>query len=70
MDKEFLQKFAQRVKEVRKAKGLTQDDLDSDKISRSTISHIEIARNDVTLSKVKALADGLGVEVKELFDFK
>jgi len=70
MDKVFLQKFAIRVKEIRKAKGLVQDDLDSDRISRSTVSNIEIARNDITLTKIKALADGLGVEVKELFDFK
>ena len=70
MDKVFLQKFAIRIKEIRKAKGLVQDDLDSDRISRSTVSNIEIARNDITLTKIKALADGLGVEVKELFDFK
>lgn len=70
MDKVFLQKFAIRVKEIRKAKGLVQDDLDSDRISRSTVSNIEIARNDITLTKIKALADGLGVEIKELFDFK
>ncbi len=69
MDKEFLQKFANRLKELRKEKGLTQEALESERISRSMIGHVEVARTDITLSKIKALADGLGIDVKELFDF-
>lgn len=70
MDKEYLQKFAKNLKKIRKQKGLTQDDLAvSDKISRSMISLIEIAKTDVTVSKVKLIADTLKVKPKDLFDF-
>lgn len=34
------------------------------------ISLLEIGKTDITLSKIKALADALGVEVKDLFDFE
>lgn len=51
-------------------RGLTQDDLGNDNISRSMISLIETVRTDVTLSKIKALADGLNIPVKDLFNFE
>ncbi len=38
-------------------------------ISRSTIAMVETARTDITLSKLKIIADVLGVEPKELLDF-
>ena len=70
MDKPYLQKFAKNLKKIRKEKGMTQDDLSSsDKISRSMISLIEIAKTDLTVSKVKLIADTLGVHPKQLFDF-
>ncbi len=69
MDKVYLQKFAKNLKKLRKAKGLTQDDLASEKISRSMISLIEIAKTDLTVSKVKTIADTLHVHPKDLFDF-
>ncbi|HIQ89638.1 TPA: helix-turn-helix transcriptional regulator [Candidatus Galligastranaerophilus faecipullorum] len=69
MDKEYLQKFAKHVKSLRKAKKLTQDDFDSPRISRSMYSHVELATSDITLSKVKAIADRLGVHPKDLLDF-
>ena len=71
VNKEYLQKFAKNLKKIRKEKGLTQDDLaQSDKISRSMISLIEIARTDITISKVKIIADTLGIHPKTLFDFE
>ena len=70
MDKEYLQKFAINLRRIRKEKNMTQDDLaSSDKISRSMISLIEIAKTDLTVSKVKIIADTLKVHPKELFDF-
>ena len=69
MDKGYLQKFAKNLKKLRKEKGLTQDDLASDKISRSMISLIEIAKTDLTVSKVKIIADTLHVHPRDLFDF-
>lgn len=70
MNNEFLQKFANNLKRLRKEKKLSQEDLAvSDNISRSMISLVETVKTDVTLSKVKIIADALGVHPKELFDF-
>lgn len=70
MNKEYLQKFANNLKKIRKAKGLTQDDMASEGISRSMISLIEIAKTDLTVSKVKLIADTLKVHPKDLFNFE
>ncbi len=70
MDKEYLQKFAKHLKKIIKEKGLVQDDFSNLKnISRSTISMVEIGKTDITLSKIKIIADRLGVHPKDLFDF-
>lgn len=70
MDKEFLQKFANNLKKIRKQKGIKQDDfLNVEGISRSMISMVEIAKTDITLSKLKIIADVLKVSPKDLLDF-
>ena len=49
---------------------IKQDDfLDVNGISRSTIAMVETAKTDITLSKLKIIADVLGVNLKELMDF-
>ena len=71
MDKIFLEKFATNLKKLRKIKNIKQDDfLAVDGISRSTIAMVETAKTDITLSKLKIIADVLGVDPKELLDFK
>ena len=70
MNKDYLQKFAKNLKRLRKEKGFTQDVLASEGISRSMVSLIEIAKTDLTVSKVKLLADTLGVHPRDLFDFE
>lgn len=70
MNKEYLQKFAKNLKKIRKEKGVVQDDfLNVEGISRSLISMVEIAQTDITLSKLKIIADVLGVKPKDLLDF-
>ena len=70
MDKIFLQKFAKNLKRLRKEKGIKQDDfLAVSGISRSTIAMVETAKTDITLSKLKIIADVLGVEPQELLKF-
>lgn len=70
MDRDYLQKFANNLKKLRKAKGFTQDDLGAcDGISRSTIGMVETAKTDITLSKIKIIADAIGVLPKDLLDF-
>ena len=70
MDKEYLQKFEKNLKKIRKEKGIKQDDfLNIDGISRSLVSMVETARTDITLSKLKIIADVIGVEPKDLLNF-
>lgn len=71
MNKEYLQKFANHLKQIRKAKGFTQDDFSGvEGISRSMVGMVETAKTDITLSKIKIIADVLGVKPKDLFDFE
>ena len=70
MDKVFLKKLGKNIKSKRKDKNLTQDDIGVNGVSRSMISLIEIAKTDVTASKLKIIADNLGLRVKDLFDFE
>ena len=70
MDKPFLEKLAKRLKHLREERNLTQDDLGVNGVSRSMISLLELAKTDITVSKLKIIADNLGVKVKDLFDFK
>lgn len=70
MNRQYLQKFAKNLKKIRKSKGITQDDLGAaEGISRSTIGMVETAKTDITLSKIKIIADALGVLPKDLLDF-
>ncbi len=70
MDKEYLQKFAKNLKRIRKEKGVTQDIfLNVAGISRSTVGMVETAKTDITLSKLKIIADTLNVHPSRLLDF-
>ena len=70
MNKSYLKKLAKNIKQKRKEKSLTQDDIGINGVSRSMISLIELAKTDVTVSKLKIIADNLGLKVKDLFDFE
>ena len=70
MNKEYLQKFGKHLKELRRKRGLKQDDFDCEYISRSMVGLVEIAKTDITVTKLKVIADILGVKVKDLFDFE
>ncbi len=70
MNKEYLQKFGKNLKKLRAKKGLRQDDFDCDDISRSMVGLVEIGKTDITVTKLKVIADILGVKVKDLFDFE
>lgn len=70
MNKSFLKKLGKNIKQKRKNKNLTQDDVGVNGISRSMVSLVEIAKTDVTASKLKIIADNLDLKVKDLFDFE
>ena len=70
MDKQYIKKVGKRIKVLREEQGLSQEDLACDaNVSRSTVSMIETAQNDITLSKIKRIATALGLEPYELLKF-
>ena len=59
-----------RVKELRKGKGITQDQL-AERVGLATryISMIEVGRSSPSLETVENIARALDVQMKVLFDF-
>lgn len=67
-DDEFLVAFGQRLRFIRKQKGMTIADLAHATGSpTSTIGRVERAEMNASIKLVKQLADGLEVEVEYLF---
>lgn len=66
--KQYLIEIGNRIKQLRTEKNMSQDELakKSGYGSRSTINKIELGINDVPQSKVKAIAEALGVSVGTL----
>lgn len=66
--KQYLIEIGNRIKQLRTEKDMSQDELAkrSGYGSRSTINKIELGINDVPQSKIKAIAEALGVCVSEL----
>lgn len=59
--------FGQRVREVRKAKGISQEKLaELAGIGRSYMGNIERGENNITLKKVYEICDALNVEIKHM----
>lgn len=60
-------RFAMRLKQLREAKGLTQDALAKKVgVSRGYLARLEMGRHDPPLSKLRAIARALRVDVAEL----
>ena len=60
--------FGDRIRELRQAAGLRQEDLaDRCGLFRTYMSRIETGKANPTLTMIHALADSLGVAVTELF---
>lgn len=69
--REILFKFGQRVREIRKQKNLTQEDLSfKADLHRTYIGMIERAEKNITLLNIEKIAKALNVNIKELFDDK
>ena len=66
--KQYLIEIGNRIKQLRTKKDMSQDELAkrSGYGSRSTINKIELGINDVPQSKIKAIAEALGVSVGTL----
>jgi transcriptional regulator with XRE-family HTH domain len=63
-------KLGRRIQKIRKAKGLTQEQL-AEKIGTSTpwIGHIETGRELPNLKLLQKIARALGVKVKDLIPY-
>ncbi|OQY37013.1 MAG: hypothetical protein B6243_01770 [Anaerolineaceae bacterium 4572_5.2] len=68
---QLRQQFAQRVKALRRHKGMTQEDLaQAAGLSVNFIRAVEQAVNAPSFESLEAIAGVLEVEVRELFDFR
>jgi len=70
-NKSLIQKVAKNIKKYRKLRKYTQATLAlRASVSASTLATFEAAANDITLTKLDALACGLGVRLRDLVDFQ
>jgi transcriptional regulator with XRE-family HTH domain len=65
---DILIRFGRRVRELRKAKDLSQEDFAAEcGLDRTYISGIERGRRNVSLINIRAIAKGLGTSLSDLF---
>ena len=59
-----------RIKELRKAKGLSQEEL-SEKVGIDSkhLSRIEVGKSYPSLDTLERIANALNIEIKDLFEF-
>lgn len=66
---EILIKFGERVREIRKEKGLSQEQLSfKADLHRTYIGMIERAEKNITLINIEKIANALEVGIKDLFN--
>lgn len=63
--------FSRRLKEIREAKGFTQESL-ADEIDKNAqhVARLETNKTATSFDTLESLALAFGIEVKDLFDFK
>lgn len=60
--------FGQKVRELRLSKGISQEKLaELANLHRTYISSVELGHRNVSLQNIKAIADALGVPIREFF---
>jgi transcriptional regulator with XRE-family HTH domain len=70
-DKYYLKAFGQNVKKLRTSKNLTQQHLaDILDVEISQISRVERGTMNTSIINVKKIAEGLNVEIADLFKFQ
>jgi len=66
--KKILISFGEKVRELRKEKGLSQEELSfKADLHRTYIGMIERAEKNITLANIEKIAKALGVDIKKLF---
>lgn len=67
-DSEILKKFGERVRELRKQKDISQEELaHKADLHRTYIGMIERAEKNLTLLNIERIANALEVNISELF---
>lgn len=67
--KEILVRFGMKVREIRKMRGLSQEELSfKANLHRTYIGMIERAEKNITLVNISKIADALEVSISDLFD--
>ena len=67
--KRILIKFGDKVRELRKVRGISQEELSfKADLHRTYIGMIERAEKNITLINIEKIAKALSVDIKELFD--
>lgn len=65
---DILKQFGLRVKQIRKEKNLSQEELaEKAKVHRTYIGMIERGEKNITLTNIKKLSNGLEISIFELF---
>jgi transcriptional regulator with XRE-family HTH domain len=68
---DIKEKFGQRVKTLRKEKGMSQEELaEKSGLNRPYISAIEQGKRNVSLEVMEKLAVAMGLEMRELIAFE
>lgn len=70
MENKLLKRFGDRLRTLRKAKSLTQEELATRAgIDTSYLNYIENGKQSPSLTKIAAIAEALEVELPEMFYF-
>ncbi len=68
-NREILIKFGEKVREIRKKKRLSQEELSfKANLHRTYIGMIERAEKNITLLNIEKIANALELSIKDLFD--
>ena len=66
-DKDILARFGRRVRELRKAKGFSQEALaEKCSLDRTYVSSVERGRRNLSLRSIRTIAEALGVSMSQL----
>lgn len=69
MDKNYLVKFEQRIRELRQKTGLSQEKFAlMIGMDRTYFSSVESGKRNISLLNIKKIADGLEITVDKLFE--
>ena len=64
---DFALKLGMRIKELRRARGLRQEDMEQFGLNYRYFQKIEAGKANITLSTVERIAAALSVKVEEIF---